>query len=84
MRRREGWGGEKGSGAWMDGEKSEEGRYCLVAGDAAASSNTAKRLTTLREAHLEKGKQRDGERRDRGSATFISLSDPLLQGAVAK
>lgn len=68
----------------IDGETSEEDRYCLVAGDAAASSYTAKRLTTLKEPHLEKAKQRDRERRDRGSATFISLSDPLLQGAVGK
>lgn len=65
----------------MDGERSEEGRYCLVAGDAAASSHTAKRLTTRREARFFR---RDGERRDGGSAAFISLSDPLLQGAVAK
>lgn len=36
----------------MDGERSEEGRYCLVAGDAAASSHTAKRLTTRREARF--------------------------------
>jgi len=50
--------------------------------DAADSSSTAKRLTTPRERHLEKAKQRDRERRE--EATFISLSDPLLQGAVAK
>lgn len=79
-----GWGGKKGSGAWMDGERSEEGRYCLVAGDAAASSYTVKRLTTRRELHLEEGKQRDRERRDSDSPTFISLSDPLLRGAVGK
>lgn len=88
MRRKEeegvGVGRRKGSGAWMDGERSEEGRYCLVAGDAAASSYTVKRLTTLWEPHLEEGKRRDRERRDSDSPTFISLSDPLLQGAVGK
>lgn len=68
----------------MDGGTSKEKRYCLVAGDTAASSYMAQRLTTVREPHLEKGKQRDRERRDTDSATFISLSDPLLQGAVGK
>lgn len=68
----------------MGGGTSKEKRYCLVAGDTAASSYMAQRLTTVREPHLEKGKQRDRERRDTDSATFISLSDPLLQGAVGK
>lgn len=54
-----------------------------MAGDAAASY-TAKRLTTVREPHLEKRKQRDRERRDRDPAAFISRSNPLLQGAVGK
>lgn len=62
MRREGGRAGEEKrevEHGWMERE-SEEGRYCLVAGDAAASSNTAKRLTTLREARSE----RRGERRD--------------------
>lgn len=49
-------------GAWMDRERSEEGRYCLVVGDEAASSYKAERLTTVREPQSEKGKQRDGSR----------------------
>lgn len=40
--------------------------------DAAASSSTSRRLTTEKEARLEKGKQRDRERSHRESATFIS------------
>lgn len=68
----------------MDRERSEEGRYCLVVGDEAASSYRAERLTTEREPRLEGGEQRREQRRDGESATFISLPEPLLQGAVGK
>lgn len=54
-----GWGGATGSGAWIDGERNEEGRYCLVVGGAAAGSNTARRLTTAKQPRSGKEKRRD-------------------------
>lgn len=53
------------------------GRYCLTAGDAAAGSGTAERLTTPRERRLEKGKQSDGEGEGEGGHIHLAL------GAVA-
>lgn len=55
-----------------------------MAGDAAASSYTAKRLTTVREPHLEKRKQRDRERegtetQPHSSHTQIHCSRELLE-----
>lgn len=50
-----------------------------MAGDAAASSYTAKRLTTLKEPHLEKGKQRDRETQPHSSRSQIRCSRELLE-----
>lgn len=72
---------------WMDVgvergvRSSEEERYCLVAGDAAASSDRAKWLTTARQQRLEKRKQRDRDRdrgRGRGRAEELSHIHLLL------
>lgn len=54
-----------------------------MAGDRTSCSSTAKRVTTQREPHLEK-REAEMERGGPDSATFISLSDPMLQGAVGK
>lgn len=80
--RRGGWGGEKGSTARMDGyidaETSEEERNCLAAGDAAASSYMAKRLTTLREPHLERRAERQREEGQRLSHIHLALRSVAL------
>lgn len=66
-------------GVWMDGEKSEEGRYCLVVGDEAASSYEAERLTTVREPHLEKESRGGTATPPHSSRSQIRCSRELLE-----
>lgn len=65
--------GKQSTDGWIDGETSEEERYCLVAGEAAASSYTARRLTTLKEPRSQEAKQRDREEGQRLSHIHLAL-----------
>lgn len=64
----------------MDGERDEDGRYCLVARDAAAASNAGGQLSTAKRRRSGEAKRRDRWR----AGTFIWPSEPWLRGAVGK
>lgn len=64
----------------MDGERNEEGRYCLVARDAAAGSYAGRQLNTAKRPRSGEAKRRDRWR----AGTFIWLSEPWLRGAVGR